>query len=117
MPLRDYREYVSDVVEACNRIMEYSQGLTLEDYEREGMKRDAIERRLVIGEALAQARQHYPQVSNDIQDKLCEKNYRLAQSPDSCLFTYIRQHRLEYYSRIHSHFTRRSNRSSTKMEE
>lgn len=67
MPLRDYKGYLSDVVEACDRITEYSQGLTLEDYGREGMKRDAIERRLVIiGEALAQARQHYPQVNDDI---------------------------------------------------
>jgi uncharacterized protein with HEPN domain len=67
MPLRDYKGYLFDIAEACEKIMAYSQALTLEDYENDELTRLAIERVLtIVGEALAQARQHYPEIVSQI---------------------------------------------------
>lgn len=64
MPLRDLRGYLWDVTEACSRIERFSQSKTLEDYLTDELLRSAIERQLIIvGEALAQARQFFPEVN------------------------------------------------------
>jgi uncharacterized protein with HEPN domain len=67
MPLRDLKGYLWDVTEACNKIERFSSGKTLEDYLSDELLRSAIERQLIIvGEALAQARQFFPQVNEQL---------------------------------------------------
>jgi uncharacterized protein with HEPN domain len=62
MPLRDPRGYLWDVVANCQTIMQFCHGKTLNDYNQDHMLRLATERCLgIIGEALAQARQHFPE--------------------------------------------------------
>jgi uncharacterized protein with HEPN domain len=63
MPLRDLKGYLWDVCEACREVQGYTQGKTFEDYSASKLLRSAVERQLSIaGEALAQARRHYPEV-------------------------------------------------------
>ncbi len=67
MPLRDLRGYLWDVVEACGHVQAFTAGKTLEDYLSDVLLRSAIERQLtIVGEALAQARQHFPEVEGKI---------------------------------------------------
>ena len=67
MPLRDYKGYLFDIVEACEKVTLYSRDLTLQDYQSDELTRLAIERILtILGEALAQARQHYPEIAQQI---------------------------------------------------
>lgn len=72
MPLRDYKGYLFgrvefDSVEACEKVAAYSRDLTLQAYQNDELTRLAIERILtMLGEALAQARQHYPEITRQI---------------------------------------------------
>ncbi len=51
---RDARAYLSDVVEACDAIINAVQGLDLQDYEGNRLVRSSVEREfIIIGEALA----------------------------------------------------------------
>jgi uncharacterized protein with HEPN domain len=69
MPLRDPRGYLWDVVDNCQTIMQFSHGKTLDDYHQDHMLRLATERCLgIIGEALAQARQHFPESLEGMSD-------------------------------------------------
>ena len=54
LPL-EARKYLYDIREACELIMEFAEGKTLEDYTSDPMLRSAVERQFeVIGEALSQ---------------------------------------------------------------
>jgi uncharacterized protein with HEPN domain len=67
MPLRDLRGYLWDVVEACGHVRAFAQGRSLKDYVSDVMLRSAIERQLtIVGEALAQSRQHFPEIEGKI---------------------------------------------------
>jgi len=69
MPLRDLKGYLWDVREACKLIRAFAQNKTLEEYQADAYFRSAVERQLtILGEALAQARQHFPQVEGQIRD-------------------------------------------------
>ena len=49
---RDYKVYLEDIVEAVDKIVCYTSGLTREDFARDGKTPDAVVRNLeVIGEA------------------------------------------------------------------
>jgi len=66
---RDLRAYLWDVQQAADDIQAFTQGKQLSDYENDTMLRAAVERRLeVIGEALAQALRHYPEIVTRISD-------------------------------------------------
>jgi uncharacterized protein with HEPN domain len=66
---RDLRAYLWDVQQAADDIQAFTHGKQLSDYENDAMLRAAVERRLeVIGEALAQALRHYPEVVGRISD-------------------------------------------------
>lgn len=69
MPLRDYHGYLSDVVNAIQKIQNYCEGETFEGYLADEKLRDAVERNLsILGEALVQAKRHYPRVEQDISN-------------------------------------------------
>ena len=54
LPL-EARKYLYDIREACELIMEFAEGKTLEDYTSDPMLRSAVERQFeIIGEALSQ---------------------------------------------------------------
>lgn len=69
MPLRDYRGYLTDIVEAGRGILASTKGKTFETYLEDETLRLATERRLsILGEALAQAKRHFPEVAQDISN-------------------------------------------------
>ncbi len=69
MPHRDLQGYLWDVIDNCKTIEQFTQNKTQNDYENDTMLRLACERSLsIIGEALAQARQHFPNELNTISD-------------------------------------------------
>lgn len=54
--LSQARQRLLDALDSCRAITRYLAGVDLDDYERNDMVRDAVERRLgIIGEALNQA--------------------------------------------------------------
>ena len=51
--MRDYRAYLKDVLEAIERIEEYTEGLDFDDFLENKLVQDAVVRRLeIIGEAV-----------------------------------------------------------------
>ena len=57
MSQRDFEAFLKDVIESGDAIIRYTAGKSFEDYSRETLLRDAVERRFtIIGEALTQAR-------------------------------------------------------------
>ena len=51
--MRDYRAYLKDILEAIERIEEYTEGLDFDDFLENKMVQDAVVRRLeIIGEAV-----------------------------------------------------------------
>ena len=49
---RDFRLYLLDIQQACDRVLRYARGLTLEEFTKDDMAYDAILRNLeIIGEA------------------------------------------------------------------
>lgn len=69
MPLHDYHGCLSDVLHAIRSIQCYCNGKTFEDYLVNKQLRDAVERNSsILGEALVQAKRHYPEVERDISN-------------------------------------------------
>ena len=69
MPPRDLRAYLFDIAEACQRIDEFTTGLSLADYRQAAVLRAAVERQFeIIGEALRQALHHHPTLAEQIDD-------------------------------------------------
>jgi uncharacterized protein with HEPN domain len=65
---RSLRLYLSDVQSAIKDIEMFTAGKTLEDYLESELLRAAVERKFsIIGEAMAQARRHYPEVTLRIE--------------------------------------------------
>lgn len=51
--MRDYKVYLKDVIEAIERIEEYTEGMDFEDFMQNKLVQDAVIRRLeIIGEAV-----------------------------------------------------------------
>ncbi|ADW70580.1 HepT-like ribonuclease domain-containing protein [Granulicella tundricola] len=48
MSSRSTRRYLNDILKSCDRIREYLDGVTLEDYLSASMRQDAVERQLQI---------------------------------------------------------------------
>ena len=66
---RDLRLYLVDIVEAGDAILSYTQGKTEQEYEESSMLRAAVERKfIIIGEALNQALESYPQLRGKIDE-------------------------------------------------
>jgi uncharacterized protein with HEPN domain len=62
-------KYVWDATEAARRILRFTQGKTLDDYQRDELLRAAVERQLtIVGEALSRVRQIEPLVAERIAD-------------------------------------------------
>ena len=83
---RDYDIYLQDAVEAIDRIQEYVREITLEAFETDGMRFDAVIRNLeVIGEAVKQVpesvREEYPSVEwrkiGGLRDVLIHKYFHI----------------------------------------
>ncbi|GAB4579385.1 MAG: hypothetical protein Fur0022_21230 [Anaerolineales bacterium] len=52
MSLRDYRLFLEDIQLACQKILTYTQGMTLEEFKQNDMAYDAVMRNLeILGEA------------------------------------------------------------------
>ena len=66
---RDARAYLHDIREAGGRIMEFTSGMSLEEYRRNELVKAAVERKFaVIGEALVGLRESYPELTVRIVD-------------------------------------------------
>jgi uncharacterized protein with HEPN domain len=64
---RDVRAFLSDMEEAGRDIIAFTQGATFEQYAANKMMRRAVEREFsVIGEAIARARQTFPEIMDKI---------------------------------------------------
>lgn len=69
MPPRDLRAYLFDIVEACQRIQDFTVGASFADYQRAVLIRSAVERQFeIIGEALSQALRYHPTLADQIND-------------------------------------------------
>jgi uncharacterized protein with HEPN domain len=56
----DLRAYLYDICEACRQIMEFTAGLTFEEYKVRDLVKAAVERKFVtIGEAMLRLRREY----------------------------------------------------------
>ncbi|MDI3474701.1 MAG: hypothetical protein PWQ79_1139 [Thermococcaceae archaeon] len=65
--MRDYRLYIEDVLEAIERIEQYTEGLDLEEFRRNPMVVDAVVRNLeIIGEVCRaipeEVRENHPEI-------------------------------------------------------
>jgi len=68
LPL-EARKYLYDIREACELIMEFTEGKTLEDYTSDPMLRSAVERQFeIVGEALNQMTRLEPAMTASITD-------------------------------------------------
>ena len=68
LPL-EARKYLFDIQEACERLLTFTEGKSLNDYLGDPMLRSAVERQFeIIGEALKQLLQRCPELSTSIAD-------------------------------------------------
>jgi uncharacterized protein with HEPN domain len=64
---RDLRAFLSDIEQAARDILDFTHDATFEQYTTNKMMRSAVEREfLVIGEALARARQFFPEIMDRV---------------------------------------------------
>ena len=67
MPLRDKRGYLWDMQQAALNIQRFTEGESVETYQENVLLRSAVERQFeIIGEALRQALQHFPELDGNI---------------------------------------------------
>jgi uncharacterized protein with HEPN domain len=60
---RDHRVLLEDMLESCERILQYGEGLSFEKFSEGGMVFDAVVRRLsIVGEAAAR-------IPRDVRDR------------------------------------------------
>lgn len=65
---RDLRKYLYDIDQACQLLVEFTSGETLQDYRSDAMLRSAVERQFeIIGEALSQPLRSEPSLSEQIR--------------------------------------------------
>lgn len=66
MSPRDVRAYLFDIAEACGLVLEFTSGKAAGDYASNPMLPSAVEHQLeIVGEALAQALRHRPDLLAD----------------------------------------------------
>ena len=64
---RDLHLYLLDIVGACDAIERFIAGKTLSSYEQDDLIKAAVERKFeIIGEAIRQARHHYPELRQEL---------------------------------------------------
>lgn len=67
---RDPRAYLFEVIEAAERIFEFTKGISVDSYLSNDLVRSGVERQFtIIGEAISQLSQHHP----DTADKLTHR--------------------------------------------
>ena len=65
----DAEAYLHDIQEAGGHILEFTKGMSEEDYRKNELVKAAVERKFfVIGEALARLRKEYPALLDRISD-------------------------------------------------
>jgi uncharacterized protein with HEPN domain len=65
----DPRACLHDIVEAGGHVLEFTKGMSLEEYRRSELTKAAVERKFaVIGEALVRLRQEWPALLARIPD-------------------------------------------------
>ena len=65
---REVRKFLYDVLQACEALIEFTQGKSLQDYNCDHLLQSGVERQLmIIGEALNQADKIDPDISNEIK--------------------------------------------------
>jgi uncharacterized protein with HEPN domain len=66
---RSFEAYLWDIQDAAKDILRFTWGQTIEDYSTNPLVRAAVERKFeIIGEALTQAKHHFPSLVADIDD-------------------------------------------------
>jgi uncharacterized protein with HEPN domain len=69
----DLRAYLYDICEACKQIIEFTNGLSFEQYASNDLVKAAVERKFVtIGEAMMRIKRDYPETLERISG-----NYRI----------------------------------------
>jgi uncharacterized protein with HEPN domain len=64
---RSARKFLHDAQEACSRVLRFTTAKSFAEYENDILLRSAVERQLmIVGEALNQARQLRPSVTDEI---------------------------------------------------
>jgi len=65
----DPRAYLADMQESAELIVRYTLDVSMQDYDKDLMLKDAVERRfIIIGEALNQLRHKSPAIADEIED-------------------------------------------------
>jgi uncharacterized protein with HEPN domain len=65
----EVRKYLFDIWQACELLLQFSNGKTLNDYQTDALLRSAIERQFeIVGEALNQAIKLDADVANQVSD-------------------------------------------------
>jgi uncharacterized protein with HEPN domain len=71
MPQHDAQKYLYDMLSSCDFLLEFTQGKTIDDYKNDRGFRSAVERELqIIGEALLQLDNNYPEIAEQVPDYL-----------------------------------------------
>jgi uncharacterized protein with HEPN domain len=66
---RDPRAWLTDIVEACNLLADFTRGKSFTDYAGDALLRSAVERQFqIVGEALRVTLQHHPELAASITD-------------------------------------------------
>ena len=94
MRSRDYRPFIEDIRQSCERVLIYSSGLSKEEFFADEKTHDAtVCHLIIIGEAVKQipdeVRMKYPAIE-------CAKNCTLPRLCHSPLFCCEQRHSLEY---------------------
>jgi uncharacterized protein with HEPN domain len=65
----DLKAYLYDICEACKQIIEFTKGLSFEQYVSNDLIKAAVERKFVtIGEAMMRIKREYPETLERISD-------------------------------------------------
>ena len=78
---RDPRAYLADIVDACDAVLEFTQGVDLEAYRASKLTRAAVEREMmIVGEAVGSLFRTAPELAERILDgrKIVAFRHRLA---------------------------------------
>ena len=63
------RKYLFDIKQACGLLLQFTDGRTFDDYEKDPLLRSAVERQFeIIGEALGRALQVEPDLADEVTD-------------------------------------------------